>query len=313
MIIFNDFNPFYLLKNKHIQTILPYFLGFFYNPIYKKIRINVAENESLVCDTIINQQAKMVILVHGLEGSSNSHYIKRMASKLEKNNFDVCAINLRGCGGHPNHSFEAYHSGKTDDLHKIILYFSKTYNYQSISLVGYSLGGNLVLKYIGENRLNIPNKIKKCIAISAPIHLLSAAQKIDCRENIFYKKRFLKSLINKVLIKKSAYPNFDYSYSKNIQSIIAFDHWYTAPAFGFKDSWDYYTQNSALQYFENITIPTLLIAAKDDPFLDKPCFYESNNKNIKSIYTNLGGHVGFLSNKIKSFFWLDTQILNFLK
>lgn len=308
-----EFAPYFWLKNKHIQTVLPYFLGRFLYPKYALEKVEANQNEWLVCNTIFNKNPQIAFIVHGLEGSANSHYIKRIAIELSKKNIDVCAINLRGCGGHANLNFADYHSGKTDDLDIIINHFLSKNLHKSASIIGYSLGANLALKYVGEKSHALHPKIVKCVAISAPFYLADSANCLDKKENDFYKKRFLKSLISKVLAKKNKYPFFDYTKAANITSIRDFDTWYTAPTFGYANAQEYYTKNSADQFLETIKIETLIIASKDDPFLDVGCFVIPENPKVKTLYTSNGGHVGFLHRFGSSFFWLDAQILNFLK
>ncbi|TAG59615.1 MAG: alpha/beta fold hydrolase, partial [Cytophagales bacterium] len=289
----HNFSPYFLLKNKHIQTILPVILGKFIPINYNRIRLPLPDLDFIDCDTILGNNSKIIFLIHGLEGNFKAHFIKRLAKKLSKLNCDICAINLRGCSGENNLTFKSYHSGKTDDIDFVINYFLSNKSYESASLVGYSLGANLVLKYIGEKPCEINPIIKKCVAISAPLDLLACSNQLNKNENKFYQNRFLKSLINKVLAKKNKFPNFDYKNHKYIKSLLQFDNWFTAPTFGYESAEDYYKKNSAIHFMESIKTETLLISSKDDPFLDKNCFYDFSNKAISVIYTENGGHVGF--------------------
>lgn len=234
-----NFNPFFAFKNPHFQTILPKIVDF--DSInYNRIRLATVDNDFLDIDTILSNHNTAIILIHGLEGSSQSHYIKRIAKKIKSEN-DIFVLNLRGCSGVDNTNLYAYHSGKTEDLATLITYISIYYAYNSLAIIGYSLGANLALKYIGEQANSLPKIIKKCISVSAPIDLNLSADIIDSKKNTFYKRRFLKALLSKVNRKKSKFAShFDFVNSKNITSIRDFDDWYTAKVNGYENATDYY-------------------------------------------------------------------------
>lgn len=308
----NDFNPFFLIKNAHIQTIVPVLFDFL-TVKYKRIKIDTPDNDFLDVDTLISTKQSAIILIHGLEGSSSSHYIKRMALKT-KNTHDVFVLNLRGCSGKDNNNLYAYHSGKTEDLNHLVTYVLTNYTYKSLVLIGYSLGANLALKYVGQQGFLIDSKIQMCMAISAPIDLSCSADRIDNQENAFYKNRFLKSLLKKVAFKRKKFPDkFDFDNAHSINSIRMFDDWFTAKVNGFANAEDYYQKNASQQFLENISIPTYLISSQDDPFLSAQILLKPNNKNITCIYPEFGGHVGFWYFSWGIKFWMDEKILSILK
>jgi predicted alpha/beta-fold hydrolase len=198
-----------------------------------------------------------------------------------------------------NKQLRMYNSGTTDDLDFII---NQTIEgYDEVILIGFSLGGNLILKYLGEQTFKINSRIKGGIAISAPVDLENASKELLKAENFAYQIRFLRSLINKILKKKKQFPNeISLKPLFKTYNLYQFDNYYTAPIYGYKDAVDYYTQNSSLQYLDQLERPALLINALDDPFLGELCYPSSIADKSERFYycaPEHGGHVGFAKNK----------------
>jgi len=314
----NNYNPSLLLKNKHINTIYRTF--FSYDSIkYQRKRISTPDNDFLDLDFSIIKSDTIAILVHGLEGSSSSPYIISAVRQLNKANIDAVAINLRGCSGEINKLLCSYHSGKTDDLALVINYISQSYSYRNIVLIGYSLGGNIVLKYLGEQGKNYPKNLRCAITISVPCDLEGSSEQLGKLSNKIYMLRFFKSLKEKALKKATMFPNFKLNKSKikEATNFLDFDNLYTAPAHGFKDAVDYWTKSSSKQFIKFIKLPTLLITSLDDPFLSKSCIpvrEANNNENFNLIITKQGGHVGFNSTILSNDnYWLENKIISFIK
>ena len=227
-------------------------------------------------------------------------------------------MNLRGCSGEDNLLLGTYHSGKTDDVSFIINYLEKNYSYDNLIIVGFSLGGNLTLKYLGEYT-TIPNLVKGAIAVSVPIDLTSSQAELLKIQNKIYLLEFLKTMKSKILAKAEKFPEFNID-KKLLAKASKFRHiekQYTVPVFGFKSSEDYWAKASSKPYISKIKIPCLLINSLDDSFLSKECFpYEEANKinNFYLMTPNYGGHVGFLSSfsNTKNN-WLEYKITQFIK
>jgi len=221
-------------------------------------------------------------------------------------------MNYRFCSGEINRQLITYHSGKTDDLNTVINYVLP--NYESIYLVGFSLGGNLVLKYNGDGLFDLNPKIKANVAVSVPVDLKGSSISLKQKENLLYKWRFLRTLSKKMHLKHKQYPKeLDLKHLKNVKNLTDFDEYFTSKINGFRDANDYYFKASSRQFIPSISKPTLLINAKDDPFLSKSCF--PINEAKKSKYFHLmtpryGGHVGFISRG--NFYWSEYEILNFI-
>jgi uncharacterized protein len=307
-------SPFYpnskWLFNGHMETIVP---ALFRKPqvlSFEKEIITTPDDDFLELFRIKNNAQSLVIISHGLEGNSFRSYMLGMA-KIFSENFDVALWNYRSCGDQLNKNRIFYHSGATYDLDTVFRYLEK--DYENIYLIGFSLGGNLTLKYLGENR-ELSKKIKKAVAISVPLHLESSSQKISSGTNILYSKRFLKTLKNKIINKSKVFPEaYPLHHIKDLKSLMDFDEHFTAPIHGFKNAKDYYTKNSSLYFLENIKIETLIINALNDPFLSKACFPYDLGQKLKQVYFDfplIGGHVGFRTKTGE--YWSEKRTFEFI-
>jgi predicted alpha/beta-fold hydrolase len=207
------------------------------------------------------------------------------------------AWNYRGCSGEINKTTRFYHSGATDDLDLVIHYAIRKAQYKNIVLVGFSLGGNVTLKYLGEQGIKLHNAVQKAVTFSVPLDLYGSSLQIEKPVNYVYKTRFLKSLKNKIYAKAGLMPGkFDTGPLNKIRSIFAFDDQYTAPLHGYEGAKDYYARCSAIHFISDIRIPTLIVNAKNDSFLSKTCYPGKDQLDNKYIYFEApiyGGHCGF--------------------
>lgn len=311
-LIETDYKPPLLFKNRHVNTIYSSLFRKTKPLSFKRKRIETLDDDFLDIDLIENGSRKIVILCHGLEGSSDSKYIQATAKLLSLNGYSVAAMNYRFCSGEINRQLVTYHSGKTDDLHTVINFVLP--NYDSVYLVGFSLGGNLILKYNGDGLFSLSPKIKANVAISVPVDLKGSSISLKRCENVLYRWRFLRTLSKKMHLKHQQFPNeLDLAPLKKIKTLTDFDDSFTSKINGFKDAEDYYLKASSKQFIHNISKPTLLINALDDPFLSESCFPISEaeeNSNFFLMTPIDGGHVGFISKG--AFYWSEIQILNFL-
>jgi predicted alpha/beta-fold hydrolase len=312
-----SFHPSPFLDNPHLQTIFPALFRKAMDVHYVRERITLKDGDFLDIDRTFAGGNKIVILLHGLESNSSANYITRLAYLLHRMNFDVAAVNFRGCSGTPNLLFKAYHSGKTDDVAEVVTHINQTGKYEAVYMVGFSLGGNVLLKYLGEMANNLPASIISAAAVSVPCDLSSSSLKLQSVENGIYARRFLHSLKNKVKEKKNLFPSwFDINQKDHIKTIEDFDNWYTAPAHGFLSAQEYYAKSSSRFFLPSITRPTLLLNSLDDPFLTNQCmpFNEANeNPYLLFSYTRKGGHVGFHSKKLFGLMhWHEKKVISFL-
>jgi uncharacterized protein len=308
-----NYRPPFFLFNPHLETIFPSQFRKIKLPPYHRERIETPDNDFLDLDWLTQNSKKLVIISHGLEGDTTRPYIKGMAKALFNEGYDVLTWNYRGCSGEINKAVRFYHSGATDDLATVVDYADKK-SYEEINLVGFSLGGNMTLKYLGEDRPR-PEKIRKTVAFSVPLDLHKSCIKISQPENWIYSRRFLRSLKKKVLSKSRIMKEIDASGLKNIKTLHQFDNYFTGPIHGFKDALDYYTQSSAIKFVADIKIPTLIVNAKNDPFLSPECYPDELLKDHPFVQFESpahGGHVGFAQFAKNGLYWSEERAIKFL-
>lgn len=316
-LINSTYNPTYPFTKTHFNTVFRTFFSRI-KINYSRERLELEDGDFMDLDITSVKSDTVIIALHGLEGSSESTYILALSKVLNKADVDVVAVNLRGCSGEHNRVLASYHSGKTEDLGAIINHIDKKYDYKNIILVGYSLGGNITLKYLGEQGANLHPKINCAIAVSVPCDLTGSSNALMQKGNMAYMHRFLKSLKEKAAHKKEQFPKEDL----DIEGLLAaknfkdFDNLFTAPVNGFKDAQDYWTQNSSKPFLHAIKIPTLMVSALDDTFLSDECFPYEESKDHQHLFLETpksGGHVGFNSTFYgKNGHWLEKRIFGFL-
>ena len=245
-----------------------------------------------------------VILVHGLEGSGSAGYIRSMAAGALARGFAAHRFHMRTCGGTERLSKTLYHAGLTSDLHVILRQTGPAF------LIGFSLGGNVVLKLAGELGERGPDLIRGVCAVSTPLDLAASARRIAELDNRLYELRFIRRMRARLL----ATGRFTASDFVSLRRLIDLDDRITAPAFGFRGAGEYYETQSAIHFLPQIRVPTLLIQAKDDTFIPY-CIFESaavgSNHRIKLVATGHGGHLGFLGRRPHRF-WSDGVILDWI-
>jgi len=308
-----DYKPSFVFRSNHLNTIFPSFFRKIDDVNYERSRIITEDNDFIDLDWSKVNSKKLVVILHGLEGCANRHYVKGMCRIFNRNNWDALAMNYRGCSGEMNKTLRFYHGGATDDLDFLINYIEK--DYEEIVLVGFSLGANLILKYLGDGQFKLNHKLKAAAVISAPCDLKDTMVSLQKKGNIIYSSMFLKDLKEKVKLKKEDFPN-DISPEdiKNIKSLKDFDDKFTAPVHGFKDAYDYYEKCSCKKFLKNIKIPTLIINALDDPFLSEksyPVEEAALNENLVLLMPKYGGHVGF-SSLHEEDYWTEKTVFKFI-
>ena len=314
----SDFSPSLPFKNGHFNTM--------YRPLfmketctYNRKRITTWDKDFIDLDFSKVNSNTLAILIHGLEGSSESKYMISTTNALNDRGIDTVSFNLRGCSGEDNLLLSTYHSGKTEDVNFVVNHILDNYNYQNIILVGFSLGGNLTLKYMGEYVEDISPKIKGAITVSVPIDIASSEKEMNKIKNKLYIEQFLKTIRLKVLEKSYKFPDFNLNKEKLFKAkrFKHLEYLYTVPVFGFDSPEDYWEKASSKPYLSKIDKPTLLINAKDDSFLADECFpreMAGDSKNFFLETSKYGGHVGFISTfKQHESRWLENRICRFIK
>ena len=287
---------------------------------YERERIETPDDDFLDIDWMTTPMPddglrRAVVVSHGLEGDSDRAYVRGMVRAFTRRGWDVCAWNYRGCSGEPNRRFYSYHSGATDDLELVIRHVLSQDKYDVIGLVGFSLGGNLTLKYLGERGDQVDERIAFGVTFSVPCDLASSAERMARPENYVYMKRFFRSLADKARLKEQMFPGrIDPDIVAKMRTFQEFDEYYTAPAHGFSSAADYWKRASSKPFLEEIRQPALLVNAHDDPFLSDECFPQESmeaNPHFHLVAPRYGGHVGFMTLNREGEYWSETVALQF--
>jgi uncharacterized protein len=304
------------LCNGHLLTVYPNLARRVFDVRYQRRRIPTPDGDFLDLDQSSIGSDRVVIIAHGLEGNSSRPYILGMVRAFNRGGWDAVAWNFRGCSGEPNRTLRFYHSGDTPDLHTVLSHVMALEAYRCISLVGFSLGGNIVLKYLGEQRESIAPEVCAAVAFSVPCDLRSGAQKMALPVNAFYMRRFLSMLHEKVRAKMELFPGrLDDEGFARMTTFKEFDERYTAALHGFADAEDYWRKASSKPLLKDIRIPTLLVNARDDPFLAALCYPREEARQNPCLFLETpvhGGHVGFVSFSTRGEYWSEARAREFI-
>ncbi|MDP4611689.1 MAG: alpha/beta fold hydrolase [Opitutales bacterium] len=301
----------------HRQTIYPTLFRKLPPVPQTRERIATEDGDFIDLDwTHSKHSKKLAILTHGLEGSSRGIYIRGMARALAKDGFDVLAWNFRGCSGEPNHRLQSYHSGATHDLKAVIAHAEQTQQYDVIVLLGFSLGGNLTLKFLGDEGSQLSPRIKGSVNFSVATDLASSAKHLENSSNRIYMRRFMNTLRDKVREKIQRFPGqISDEGLDQMRTFREFDDTYTAPIHGFRDAADYWKQCSCENVLQQLEVPTLLINAVDDPFLTPDCYpreIAAKHPHFHLEIPKSGGHMGFIQFNAEKEYWSESRARAFL-
>jgi uncharacterized protein len=304
--------------NGHVETILPALFRKVEGVVYRRERIDTPDGDFLDLDWLdAGESDALIVISHGLEGNSHRAYVQGMARVFHRQGYHVLAWNYRSCSGEMNRKVRFYHSGATDDLDVVLTHVRSQNRYKRVGLVGFSLGGNLTLKYLGEKGNALGDDIRKAILFSVPLHLHSSCLELMKPKNYLYSQRFLKTLKEKVLEKERIMPGtMPVKTLGKISDLIAYDDEVTAPLHGFKNAVHYYSSCSALSFLPDIRIPALIVNATNDPFLSPQCFPEKSLATHPLVTLEMpgkGGHVGFTLRNEEGFYWSELRALHFMK
>jgi predicted alpha/beta-fold hydrolase len=259
-----------------------------------------------------------IVLVHGLEGSSESGYILGTAEKAWTAGFNVVRLNQRNCGGTEDLTATLYHSGLSSDFRTVIMELIEKDGLSEIFAAGFSMGGNLILKMAGEFANEVPKQVRGFVAVAPSMDLDSCATKLERRSNFLYQRHFVTKLKRRMRYKATLFPEtYKIDGMRDIRTVREFDELITARYCGFQGAADYYARSSAAQLLEKIRKPTLIIAAEDDPVVPFAAFKNEavrRNSNITLVATKHGGHCAFITEEEgDERFWSEARIVEFCK
>jgi predicted alpha/beta-fold hydrolase len=307
-----DFPPYRrprYLFNAHLETVWPVLFRRPASPFYRREQIKTADDDFLDLDWLQSGRKRLAVVSHGLEGDSHRHYVVGMARALAAAGWDVLAWNFRGCGGTINRQPRFTHNGATDDLDAVVQHALGQYDYPVIALVGFSMGGNLSLVYLGREPSRVPAAVRAAVCFSVPCDLVAASQRLAEASNAIYMRRFLRLMGRKVFQHAKRFPEqFPCSNYHELKTFQDFDDCYTAPLHGFRDARHYWEECSSSRYLPAICQPAWIVNACNDPFLTPSCFPEHRhhgNPRVNLVAPPHGGHCGFSRVHGKGRYWSE--------
>lgn len=309
-----DFKPSWWLRSPHLQTLWPVFFKKRHQLDLIDEQVELEDGDFLDLCWSKSSSDKVVLVLHGLEGSIASHYINGIIHELECSGCRPVLMHFRGCSGRVNRLARAYHSGETGDLDFIVNYIKDKTGHFPHAAVGYSLGANVLLKWLGETGES--NPLKKAVAVSVPFRLHDAAKRLEKGVSKIYREHLLKSLRQTYIEKFNKIKSpLDVDVNQ-LKSFWDYDDQVTAPLHGFSGAQEYYDKCSSRQYLKNIAVPTRVVHALDDPFMFDTTVPDAEelNHNIDLLIATHGGHVGFVSGSIPFFtsYWCEKKVVEHL-
>jgi len=305
------------LPNGHLQTIWPLSIKGLM-PRLKRRRWDTPDGDFIDVDSLPKQpKAPLVVLFHGLEGSSGSHYARALMRTVAERGWNGSVVHFRGCSGEPNRLGRAYHSGDADEVDWVLRRFSAKFPDVPIYAVGVSLGGNALLCWLGSRREAAYKLVTKAAAISAPVDLTAAGLQLALGFNKVYTRHFLSRMRRNARHKANQFPGlFDAERATHAKTLFEFDDAYTAPVHGFRNVHDYWERASSKPLLRQIAVPTLMLNAKNDPFLPRNAL--PRKRDVSPMVTleqpEEGGHVGFVSGRFPgNLDWLPERIVRYFE
>jgi len=309
-----DYKPAWWLPSAHLQTLWPAL--FRCRPGLEVIpeRVELSDGDFIDINWYGEPDAPLVMILHGLEGSIDSHYALSLMQQLKKTGFSTVFMHFRGCSGVPNRLPRSYHSGDTDDMREVINIIQSRHDKRVFAAVGFSLGGNALLKWLGES--GKANPLACAVAVSVPFVLSDAAARLRRGISRLYESHLMR-LMRKAYLRKFAGMASPLDVDVNrLHGFREFDDRVTAPLHGFRNVDHYYGESSCRQYLKKIAVPTCIIHSRDDPFMYPESVPERSelNANVDLLLTESGGHVGFVTGRVpwKATYWYETAVSEFL-
>jgi len=313
-----DYRAPWWLPGGHLQTIYPYFVLKRRPPRYRRERWETPDSDFIDLDWVDgSQSAPVVALFHGLEGGSSSHYAAALMHAVARRGWRGIVVHFRGCGGEPNRLQRAYHSGDADEIDWILRRLRALADSAALLPVGVSLGGNALLKWLGRERAAAASIVDAAAAISAPMDLMTAGDRLGSGLSRGYGSHFLARLKKKSLGKLQRFPGlFDREAVRRTRTLREFDNLVTAPLHGFRDTDDYWTRASSKPDLAHIAVPTLIVHGRNDPFL--PGHYlpapHQVSASVHLEFPRGGGHAGFASGPFPgNLEWMPGRVIRFFE
>ncbi len=306
-----SFTPAPWCPGAHLQTLWPYLLRRHPRPRFQRERLTLPDGDFLDVDWCGDGARAIVIVLHGLEGNSGSHYVRGLAAHLSALDLRVAVMHFRGCSGEPNRLPRSYHSGETGDIAWLVETLSRRYPRTPFAVVGYSLGGNVLLKWLAE--LADAALLTTAVAVSVPFELNRAADRLQRGFSRVYQQQLV-ARMRRSTERKFARLQAPIALDglRRLRTFWQFDDQVTAPLHGFADATDYYTRCSSRQFLRRIRTPTLILHARDDPFMTPDAIPTARElaPGVRLELSAHGGHVGFVAGRVpwRPQYWLEGRI-----
>jgi len=315
-----DYLPPLPLRRSHLSTLYPTLLRTApVLPPARRERVETPDGDFLLVDrhsSRVGLSRSLVVISHGLEGDSRRKYVTGMARMATGLGMDAACWNQRGCGGEPNRLPRSYHSGETGDLHTVVAHCLKDGGYDRVALIGFSLGGNQILKYLGEDPAKVDERVEGAAVFSVPADLGPSERVLALPSRRIYVEYFMRGLRAKVREKAARFPDLvPADLLEGVRTLRDFDDRYTAPFHGYRDAADYYARASSLPLLDDVRVPTLLVNAQNDPFLTPSCYPRDAalaNPHLFLETPRFGGHVGFAALGPENVYWSERRAAAFL-
>jgi predicted alpha/beta-fold hydrolase len=309
--------PFWL-TNRHAQTLYGSLLAPAQRPQWRRERWTTPDDDFIDVDRLDGTSgAPTLVIFHGLEGSTDSRYVRVLAQNAHQAGWHVVAPNFRGCGGSMNRLPRSYYAGDSAEIRWILARARSDHDPAQLHAVGISLGGNMLLKWLGEQGLQAKNLLTRAAAVAAPLDLRAVGDHLAQGFNRFYTNHFLTTLKQKAQIKFNQYPGlFNLDATLNARNLREFDDHFIAPLHGFANVDDYWTRCSSKPWLPHIQVPTLLLNACDDPFVPKGVLPgpELCSDQVTRDFQAQGGHVGFVSGRFPGqISWMPQRVMHFFQ
>jgi uncharacterized protein len=310
------FVPLRWLRGRHGQTVFGTLARRGPRLPLRRERWELSDGDFLDVDRLDGPAgAPLLVVLHGLEGSASSHYVRGLLARANDRGWRGLAVNFRSCSGEPNRLLRSYHSGETGDLEEAIRRARNESPSPPLFVAGCSLGGNVVVKWLGEQGESA--NVQAAVAVSVPFDLKLCARALDAGDAMafVYRTRFLHTLKRKALEKAGRFSQLDAARIKKARTLFEFDEAVTAPVHGFAGAEDYWAQSSSGPYVPRVRVPLLLISAEDDPFIPPECLPRAaaaaNARVTLEVHPN-GGHLGFVAGPLRPWFWAEWRATEFL-
>ena len=314
----STYQPPLAFRSAHLNTVYPALFRSVPDVTYERERLDTPDDDFVDLDISRVGSERVVMVLHGLEGSAQRPYVRGMIRRFNRAGWDGVGFNFRSCSGEMNRQLVSYNMAATNDVDLAVRHLIERHGYREIVLVGFSLGGNVTLNYLSDGKFAVPPEVRCAICFSVPVHIPSANKYIDQFQNWAYRDRFMRSLMTKVREKAKQHPQLleTLNGTNRPRRFYDFDGAFTAPIHGYRGAEHYWETASSLQHLPNLKTPTLLVQAADDTFLSPECYPRELAETHDYLHLEIppwGGHCGFVTRSADGTYWSEHRAVEFVE